>query len=69
VARLVDPSADGASLLPEIAALRDTSLMVAIAVAETAIADGVATATVPDDLPGYVQALMWQPVYRPVRSA
>ena len=69
VARLVDASADGASLLPEIAALRDTSLMVAIAVAETAIADGVAAATVPDDLPGYVQALMWQPVYRPVRSA
>ena len=43
--------------------------MVAIAVAEAAIADGVATATVPGDLPGYVQALMWQPVYRPVRSA
>jgi malate dehydrogenase (oxaloacetate-decarboxylating) len=69
VARLVDASAAGAALLPEVAALRDTSLMVAIAVAEAAIADGVATISVPDDLPGYVQAHMWQPVYRPVRPA
>jgi hypothetical protein len=38
-------------------------------VAEAAIADGVATEKIPDDLPGYVQALMWQPAYRPVRSA
>jgi malate dehydrogenase (oxaloacetate-decarboxylating) len=69
VASLVDSGADGAPLLPEVAALRDTSLTVAIAVAEAAIADGVATSKVPDDLPGYVRALMWQPAYRPVRSA
>src|SRR5580704_16001842 len=69
VAGLVDTGADGAPLLPEVAALRDTSLAVAVAVAEAAIADGVATEKIPDDLPGYVQALMWQPAYRPVRSA
>ena len=69
VAGLVDTGADGAPLLPEIEALRDTSLTVAVAVAKAAIADGVATGNIPGDLPGHVQALMWQPVYRPVRSA
>jgi malate dehydrogenase (oxaloacetate-decarboxylating) len=74
VASLVNTSADGAPLLPEVGALRDTSLTVAVAVAEAAIADGVASSGVAnsgkfDDLPGHVQALMWQPVYRPVRSA
>ena len=69
VASLVDASAAGAPLLPEVAALRDTSLTVAVAVAEAAIADGVATATCPATCAGYVRALMWQPVYRPVRSA
>ena len=69
VAGQVDTSAEGGPLLPEVAALRDTSLAVAIAVAEAAIADDVATARVPDDLPSLVRALMWQPAYRPVRSA
>jgi malate dehydrogenase (oxaloacetate-decarboxylating) len=69
VASLVDTSADGAPLLPRVEALRDTSLTVAVAVAEAAIADGVATGAAPADLPGHVQALIWQPVYRPVRSA
>jgi malate dehydrogenase (oxaloacetate-decarboxylating) len=69
VASLVDISSGGGPLLPEVAALRDTSLTVAVAVAEAAIADGVATAKVPDDLLGYVHGLMWQPVYRPVRPA
>jgi malate dehydrogenase (oxaloacetate-decarboxylating) len=69
VARLVQTSAAGAPLLPEMAALRDTSLAVAVAVAEAAIADGVAQSKIRDDLPGHVQALRWQPVYRPVRPA
>jgi malate dehydrogenase (oxaloacetate-decarboxylating) len=69
VASLVDATAAGASLLPEVEALRDTSLTVAVAVAEAAIAEGVATSKIPDDLPGHVRALMWQPVYRPVQSA
>jgi malate dehydrogenase (oxaloacetate-decarboxylating) len=69
VAGLVDTSAAGAPLLPEVAALRDTSLAVAVAVARAAMADGVIGCEVPDDLAGHVQALMWQPVYRPVWSA
>src|SRR5215469_4289113 len=46
VAGLVDTGADGAPLLPEIEALRDTSLTVAVAVAKAAIADGVANSGV-----------------------
>jgi malate dehydrogenase (oxaloacetate-decarboxylating) len=69
VADRVDAGADGAPLLPEVSALRDTSLAVAIAVAQAAIADGVATTAVPDNLPAHVHSLMWQPAYRPVRSA
>jgi malate dehydrogenase (oxaloacetate-decarboxylating) len=69
VARLVDTAAAGAALLPEMAALRDTSLAVAVAVADAAIADGVAASKIPDDLPGHVEALRWQPAYRPVRPA
>ena len=69
VARLVDTGGGGGPLLPEVAALRDTSLAVAMAVAGAAIADGVASASVPADLLGFVQKLMWQPTYRPVRSA
>jgi len=71
VAGLVDAGAAGVPLLPEVAALRDTSVAVAVAVAEAAAADGVAGRAVADDLQAQAQvrALMWQPVYRPVRPA
>ncbi len=69
VASLVDLTAPGAPLLPEVAALRDTSLVVAEAVARAAIADGVARTDLGDDVPGRVRDLMWQPAYRPVRPA
>jgi malate dehydrogenase (oxaloacetate-decarboxylating) len=67
VAGLVDSSAPGAPLLPEVDALRDTSLAVAVAVARAAGTDGVARRSLSPDLPDQVRALMWQPVYRPVR--
>ena len=67
VARLVDSSAPGAPLLPEVDALRDTSLAVAAAVAAAASADGVAGRELSADLAGQVRAMMWQPEYRPVR--
>jgi malate dehydrogenase (oxaloacetate-decarboxylating) len=40
---------------------------VAVAVAAAAAADGVARNPLSPDLTGQVRALMWQPVYRPVR--
>ncbi len=69
VAALVDTGAPGVPLLPQVAELRDTSVTVAVAVAEAAAADGVAVRELAGDLPAQVRALMWQPVYRPVRPA
>ena len=67
VAGLVDSSAPGAPLLPEVHALRDTTLAVAVAVAAAASADGVAQRELTADLAGQVRSLMWRPEYRPVR--
>jgi malate dehydrogenase (oxaloacetate-decarboxylating) len=69
VADLVDISAPGAALLPQVADLRETSVAVAVAVARAAEAEGVASAPLDADLTGQVRALMWEPRYRPVRPA
>jgi malate dehydrogenase (oxaloacetate-decarboxylating) len=67
VAGLVDSRAPGAPLLPEVQALRDTSLAVAVAVASAAHADGVARHPLTGDVVSQVRDRMWQPAYRPVR--
>ncbi|MGH3406312.1 MAG: oxaloacetate-decarboxylating malate dehydrogenase, partial [Streptosporangiaceae bacterium] len=69
VAELVDTTTPGAPLLPQVEALRDTSLAVATAVARAAAADGVAAAPLAGDVIEQVRALMWQPDYRPVLTA
>jgi len=69
VAELVDISTPGAPLLPQVAALRETSVTVAAAVARAAEAEGMASATLDADLAGQVRTLMWEPRYRPVRPA
>ena len=69
VANLADPTTPGASLLPEIDNIRDTSVAVAVAVADAARRDGVARATLDADLEGEVRHAMWTPTYRPVRAA
>lgn len=69
VAGLVDAGAAGASLLPEIDTLRDTSLAVAVAVARAAADDGVARAPMADDVTEWVRSRMWQAVYHSVRPA
>jgi malate dehydrogenase (oxaloacetate-decarboxylating) len=68
VSDLVDTSARGAPLLPQVEELRETSVAVALAVIQAASADGVATAALDGDLRAQVRALMWDPVYRPVRA-
>jgi malate dehydrogenase (oxaloacetate-decarboxylating) len=68
VSDLVDTSARGAPLLPQVEELRETSLAVAVAVIQAACADGVATADIGGDLRAQARALMWDPVYRPVRA-
>ena len=62
VAEQVDVSTPGASLLPDVANLRASSAIVAIAVAKAARADGVATVS-HDNLVEAVRQAMWQPVY------
>jgi malate dehydrogenase (oxaloacetate-decarboxylating) len=69
VSELVDTSTPGAPLLPEVAAMRETSVAVAAAVARAAASDGVAGASLDGDLHSRIRALMWEPVYRPVRPA
>jgi malate dehydrogenase (oxaloacetate-decarboxylating) len=69
VSELVDTQTPGAPLLPRVEALRDTSVAVAAAVAQAADADGVARARLDGDVRASVRALMWEPVYRPVRPA
>jgi malate dehydrogenase (oxaloacetate-decarboxylating) len=69
VADLVDTSKPGAPLLPKVEALRDTSVAVAVAVAQAADTDGVAGRRLGDRADEQVRAMMWQPVYRRVRSA
>ena len=67
LSELVGLATPGAPLLPEVEALRETSVAVAAAVARAAVADGVAGARLDADLPEHVRSLMWEPVYRPVR--
>ncbi len=69
VAGLVNTSASGSPLLPEVAVLRDTSLAVGVAVGRAALADGVAAAQPGSDIARQVRSLIWQPGYRPVRPA
>jgi malate dehydrogenase (oxaloacetate-decarboxylating) len=69
VSGLVDTATPGAPLLPEVEAMRETSVAVAAAVARAATADGVAGTSLDGDLPSRIRALMWEPVYRPVRPA
>ncbi|MGY4992495.1 NAD-dependent malic enzyme [Streptomyces sp. 900105245] len=56
-----------APLLPPIRELRGTSEAVAVAVARTAVEEGVAR-TVPDDVEAAVRAARWEPVYPPVEA-
>ncbi|MEV0228298.1 NAD-dependent malic enzyme [Nonomuraea sp. NPDC050786] len=62
VADQVDVSAPGASLLPPVENLRNSSAITAAAVVETAVSEGVATSE-PADPGQAVRQAMWEPVY------
>jgi malate dehydrogenase (oxaloacetate-decarboxylating) len=57
----------GASLLPHIDDLRSVSLTVAVAVAEAAVAEGLAGIKF-KDIVKQVQDAMWQPEYRRIQA-
>ena len=69
VAGQIDATLPGASLLPQINDVRETSVAVAMAVAAAARDDGVARAPLEEDLEAQVRRSMWEPVYRPVLPA
>jgi malate dehydrogenase (oxaloacetate-decarboxylating) len=58
----------GASLLPHIDDLRSVTATVAVAVAEAAVAEGLAEAEL-DDIVQQVEDAMWQPEYRHIVAA
>ena len=62
VASLVDANLPGASLLPHVENLRAVSATVAVEVAKTAVAEGLARVQL-TDVEKLVQDTMWQPVY------
>ena len=68
VSSLVTVRQQGASLLPHIDDLRSVSATVAAAVAEAAVAEGVAGVRL-DDIVQQVQDAMWQPEYRKLLAA
>ncbi|HXM40845.1 MAG TPA: NAD-dependent malic enzyme [Bryobacteraceae bacterium] len=68
VSSLVTVRQPGASLLPHVDDLRSVSATVAVAVAETAVAEGLARVKF-DDIVQEVQDAMWQPEYRRIQAA
>jgi malate dehydrogenase (oxaloacetate-decarboxylating) len=69
IAQLVDPSTPGAPILPPVDRLPETSHAVAVAVAQAARLEGVATTALGGDVNQYVRQHMWKPAYRPVLPA
>lgn len=68
VSSLVTVRQPGASLLPHIEDLRGVSATVAVAVAETAVAEGLARVKF-SDIVQQVQDAMWQPEYRKIQAS
>ena len=71
VSSLVAVRQPGASLLPHIDALRSVSVTVAVAVAEAAQSEGLASDLArirSSDLVKYVGDAMWEPEYRPIEA-
>ncbi len=62
VASLVDPQQPGASVLPHVENLREVSATVAVEVAKTTAAEGLARVPLTDVIQ-QVQNAMWQPIY------
>jgi malate dehydrogenase (oxaloacetate-decarboxylating) len=66
VADMAGGRGEGAALLPRVSDLRETSVLVAVAVARAAAEDGVAGTAVGDDIDDVVRASMWRCDYHPV---
>jgi len=60
-----DPTAN---LLPPLTTIRDVSLQVAVAVAQEAVAEGIADFTEYRDLETHIHEMMWMPEYLPYKK-
>lgn len=58
----------GGALLPDLAQIRDVSKSIAIAVAKQAMEEGLADKISGSELEAAINANMWKPAYRPVKS-
>jgi malate dehydrogenase (oxaloacetate-decarboxylating) len=67
VSSLVTVHQAGASLLPHIDDLRSVAVTVAAAVAEAAVAEGLARVEF-EDIVEQIQDAMWQPEYRSIEA-
>ncbi|MGG1367953.1 NAD-dependent malic enzyme [Priestia megaterium] len=67
VARIAETDTKGDTLLPNIKDLQKVSKAVAVAVADAAVKDNVATVT-EQNVNKLVEAAVWQPVYKPVKA-
>ncbi|MFE4034699.1 NAD-dependent malic enzyme [Priestia sp. YIM B13491] len=67
VARIAETDTKGDTLLPNIKDLQKVSKAVAVAVADAAVKDNVATVT-KQNVNELVEAAVWQPVYKPVKA-
>jgi malate dehydrogenase (oxaloacetate-decarboxylating) len=67
VSSLVAVRLPGASLLPHVDDLRNVSLTVAVAVAEVAVAEGLAAVKF-SDIVKQVGDAMWEPEYRQIQA-
>ena len=64
LAQLVSPdNLDQGRVFPPLTKIREVSLAIAIAVADAAYSRSLATKPRPDDLPGYIESLMFVPEY------
>ncbi len=69
ISSLVTVRQSGASLLPHVDDLRGALATVAVAVAEAAVAEGLARKSRLDDIVQQVQDAMWQPEYRRIQAS
>ncbi len=67
VARIAETDTKGDTLLPNIKDLQKVSKAVAVAVADAAVKDNVATVA-EQNVNELVEAAVWQPVYKPVEA-
>jgi malate dehydrogenase (oxaloacetate-decarboxylating) len=61
------PKQDPGAVLPSLEQIREVSVVIAIAVARRAVADGLGDWIADDEIDARIQERLWEPRYKPVR--